>query len=346
MSEHSKQPTLPLQLPFLDEHKTSRQRKLEKLAQIVDFEKFRPLLNKLCRFKDNGRGRRHYDVVQMFRVLVLQNMYGLSDEQMEDEMREVFSFRAFLMLGSDTPDARTIWAFRNKLGAEGVKELFDHFNGMLQEAGVTYSKGTIIDSSFHEAPRQRNSREENAHIKETHEAPEEWSEEKRRHKDIDATWTRKGGVTYFGTKNHVAVDEGTKLIRNYVVGTASQHDSRVCEDLMPEGTEEMLADSAYAGEEREARLRERGIEPLIVERRRRGQPELTEAQRRKNAAITPRRSRVEHVFGAIRHMKGDIVRCVGIARARIRIGLVNLAYNMLRLCQLTSLTPGVLCPQH
>ncbi len=112
---------------------------------------------------------------------------------------------------------------------------------------------------------------------------------------------------------------------------------------MPEGTEEMLADSAYTGEEREAGLREKGIEPLIVERRRRGQPELTEAQKRKNAAITPRRSRVEHVFGAIRHMKGDIVRCIGIERSRIRIGLVNLAYNMLRLCQLTSLTPAAPC---
>ncbi len=65
-----------------------------------------------------------------------------------------------------------------------MKALFDQFNGMLLEAGITYTKGTIIDSSFHEAPRQRNSRDENAHIKETHESPENWSEKKRSHKDI------------------------------------------------------------------------------------------------------------------------------------------------------------------
>ncbi len=98
------------------------------------------------------------------------------------------------------------------------------------------------------------------------------------------------------------------------------------------------------GDAREAGLREKGIEPFIVERYRRGQPELTEAQKHKNAAISPRYSRGEHVFGAIRHVKVDIVRCFGLARRSIRIGLVNWVYIMLRFCPLTLHTSGVLCP--
>ncbi len=348
MPDHAKRPTLPFQQVFLKKHTTSRQKQLAKLSEVVDFEKFRPILDELCGFKNSsGRGRRHYDVVQMFRILVLQNLYGMSDEQMEDEIYEVNSFRVFLGLGfaDSVPDARTIWLFRNKLGAEGVRMLFEHFNSMLLESGISYSKGTIIDSSFHEAPRQRNSREENSHIKKTGEAPESWSEKKRRHKDTDASWTKKGGVTYHGYKNHVAVDEGTKLIRDFRASTASLHDSQIFEELIQEETKEALGDSAYKCEAKEAALREKGVKALIVEKRRRGQAELTEAQKQKNAAIAARRSRVEHVFGAIRHMKGDIVRCIGITRCRIRIGMVNLVYNMLRLCQLSSHAKGGLCTQ-
>ena len=99
--------------------------------------------------------------------------------------------------------------------------------------------------------KKRNSKSENAHIKETGESPKERSAKKKAHKDIEATWTRKGNEKHDGYKNHAAVDLKTKMIRDYKVTTAKIHDSQVCEELLPEGTEAVYADSAYMGKERE-----------------------------------------------------------------------------------------------
>lgn len=145
----------------------------------------------------------------------------------------------------DIPDARTIWAFRERLGAEGARGLFDTFWKVMEEAGIKFSKGVAIDASFQEAPRERNSREENKRIKEEGAAPAERNKHKRAPKDMDARWANKGDETHYGYKNHVAADVKTKLIRDYRVTPASDHDISVFEDIIPEHTRDIYADSAY-----------------------------------------------------------------------------------------------------
>lgn len=304
---------------------------LQDLQQHINFEEFRPKLDELCHYSEKGRP--HYDVVKMFRILILQTLYDLSDEDMEFNLCDRLSFQKFVGIGvmDDVPDARTIWKFRQRLGSSGVRELFKEFDRMMREKGLSYGKGTAVDASFQEAKRQRNSKEENADIKETGKAPQEWSAKKTAHKDVEATWTKKGNEKHFGYKNHAAVDLKTKMIRDYKVTTAKTHDSQVCEDIIPEGTKAVYADSAYMGKEREETLQKRHIKAYFVKRATRHK-KLSEKEQKRNHRLAHTRARVEHVFGAIKQFYGDTVRYIGLERCGVRVGLVNLLYNMKRFC--------------
>ena len=133
-----------------------------------------------------------------------------------------------LTIADDIPDSKTIWNFTEKLkDLSLVKELFDLFTKELNRLGLIVNEGKIIDASFVESPRQRNSREENKHIKEIGSSPEQWEEKpnKKGQKDIDAKWTKKNNQNYFGYKDHAKVDDKSKLIEDYMVTDASVHKS-------------------------------------------------------------------------------------------------------------------------
>ena len=207
-------------------------------------------------------GAKPYDYVLMFKILVLQRMYHLSDEQTEYQIRDRLSFRDFLGLasGDRVPDARTIWVFRKELTEKGLFDvLFDKFSQHLVDNNLIMNEGIIIDGSFVEVPRQRNSREENKLIKEG-KGDELWNEEegdteddkkhkanKKRHKDTDARWTKKGGEKFYGYKAHAKIDAKSKLIKKCVATAASEHDSKPTKQLVDESDrgQTLHADSAY-----------------------------------------------------------------------------------------------------
>ena len=190
---------------------------LVKLNKVVPWNSFRPALGILrAREKKSNAGAKPYDVIVMFKILILQSLYNLSDEATEYQVLDRLSFMRFLglRLGSRVPDAKTIWLFREQLTEAGLAgELFRQFETVLEENGFAAKKGQIIDASIVQAPKQRNSREENAQIKEG-EIPQDWEEAKRRQKDIDAQWTKRNGKRYYGYKNHVNVDVKHKIIRD------------------------------------------------------------------------------------------------------------------------------------
>lgn len=319
---------------------------IDELQKYIDFEIFRETLEALCKY--GTKGRPHYDVVQMFKILILQTLYNLSDEEMEFQLSDRLSFQRFAEIGyaDNVPDARTIWKFRERLGAEGSRQLFDLFFSEMKKRGLQCSKGKMVDATFQEAPRQRNTPQENEYIKENGKAPEEWSKKKKAHKDVEATWTKKNNETHFGFKAHVKSDEKSKVIENYETTTASTHDSKVCAELFDgkasEKGQELLADSGYFGEDIANSVKAKGVKPRIIQRRVRGQKELSNWQKKWNHAIAKRRCTIEHIFGAIRHFGGDIVRSIGLERCKIRHGLVFLLYNMKRFCYLGR--TGQLCP--
>ena len=186
-------------------------------------------------------------------------------------------------------------------------------------------------------PRQRNTREENETVK-AGKTPAEWEKKpaKNRQKDKDARWTKKHGKSFFGYKNHVNADARHKLIRRYDVSDASVHDSQKLDGLLNKAntSEEVYADSAYRSAETEAKLKARGFRSRIHRRGSRNHP-LSQAQEAANRRKSKVRARVEHVFGAQENAPGGrLVRTIGSVRAKAKIGLQNLAYNIRRLVTL------------
>jgi IS5 family transposase len=312
---------------------------LPKLKKLVDWERFRLELE-VARDKErkSNAGRKPFDVVLMFKVLVLQSLYNLSDEKIEFQIRDRISFMRFLdlRLGDGVPDEKTIWLFREQLTEAGlIKRLFDEFDAFLEEKGFSARRGQIIDASIVESPRQRNSREENQQIK-AGQIPEDWSEQKKRQKDTDARWTKKNGQNYYGYKNHIDVDVKHKLIRDYEVTPASVHDSQVFEDLLDEdnSSRDVWADSAYRSEEKLEELKNRKYREHL-QRKGCRHKKLTQREAQGNRTRSRIRSRVEHVFGVQAKRAGNlIVRAIGLVRVKAKLGLRNLAYNLDRYCVL------------
>jgi len=312
---------------------------LPKLKKLVNWERFRPELEAVRdKERKSNAGRKPFDVVLMFKVLVLQSLYNLSDEKIEFQIRDRISFMRFLdlSLGDAAPDEKTIWLFREQLAEAGlIKRLFQEFDAFLEEKGFSARKGQIIDASIVEAPRQRNSRDENRQIK-AGQIPEEWSEQKKRQKDTDARWTKKNGQNYYGYKNHIDVDVKHKLIRDYEVTPASVHDSQVFEALLDENnsSRDVWADSAYRSEDKLKELKKRKYREHL-QRKGCRYKKLTDREAQGNRTRSRIRSRVEHVFGVQAKRAGNlIVRAIGLIRVKAKVGLRNLAYNLDRYCAL------------
>jgi len=309
---------------------------LEKLNRAIDWELFRPKLTKVFKKQAKGAGGRPpYDYVMLFKVLVLQRIYNLSDDQTEYQINDRMSFMRFLGLGlgDRVPDAKTIWLYRDTLTkANVIRELFDLFNAQLEDAGLITHTGTIVDATFVEAPRQHNHHNENEDIKKGN-VPDAWKKpeniHKLRRKDMDARWTRKGREFHFGYKDHVKADADSKLITDYTVTPANVHDSQPMPTMINETDKAVYADSAYWGSV-VAEALPQNVENCIQERGTKKQP-LTEEQKASNRIKSKTRCRIEHIFGFMTNsMHGITVRSVGLARAEFNIGLTNLIYNLCR----------------
>jgi len=308
---------------------------LLKLNKVIDWEVFRePLEEVRNKKRKSNAGAKPYDVVLMFKILIIQSLYNLSDDRIEFQILDRISFMRFLDLGlgDRVPDAKTIWLFREQITEAGlIKPLFEQFDVCLGESGFFAQKGQIIDASIVETPRQRNSREDNKRIKQG-EIPEGWNTAKKRQKDIDAQWTKKNGKNHYGYKNHICVDIKHKLVRDYDVTDAAVHDSQVFDQLIDESnsSRDVYADSAYRSEKSVERLKERGFREHLQRKGYRHR-KLTEREKRGNRTRAKKRCRVEHVFGVQAMMSGGLIlRTIGLVRAKAKIGLMNLAYNMNR----------------
>jgi IS5 family transposase len=311
---------------------------LEKISKVIDFEMFRAVLEPklLNQGKKNNAGAKPFDVVMMFKIVVLQRYYGLGDTQIEYQILDRLSFKKFLGLesGDKVPDEKTVWAFRERITNIGlVEDIFLQFTKHLESKGLIINKGKMVDASFTVAPRQRNTRDENKKIKEGN-GDELWNDRpnKKKHKDIDARWTKKNGETFFGYKNHAKVDTKSKFIDNYEVTDASVHDSQPLDDLLAEDDsgQDFFADSAYTGKEQEKVINKYEMNNKVHEKGYRNKP-LTDEQKASNKEKSKIRARVEHVFGFMEQsMNGLVVKSVGIKRATGIIGLINLTYNLFR----------------
>ena len=307
-----------------------------KIKDLIDWESFFPLLVTITGYdkKDWSKGGNlPFHPLLMFKILILQAYHGLSDDAVEYQIKDRLSFMNFLdlQMGDSVPDAKTIWDFKElieKNQQDGSRKLFDHFHSLLTQQGLIAKEGSIIDASFVDVPKQRNSREENKKIKEG-ERPEGFEKDtpKGAQKDCDARWTKKNNETHYGYKNHAKVDAKSKLIDSYSTTPANRHDSQVFEDLLDDKDNAILADSAYLSEENDQVLIEHSLENFVMLKAQRNKP-LSPVDAQYNKKVSRIRVRVEHVFGRMKAMGADYCRKIGLKRAKQHISLTNLTYNM------------------
>lgn len=334
---------------------------LERLVAVVDFEVFRgPLVAALRRSARGKGGRPPFDPVLMFKILVLQALYSLSDEATEFQIKDRLSFQRFLGLGLDgtVPDATTVWLFRERLvKAKAIDRLFARFDAALTDRGYLAMGGQIIDATVVPAPKQRNTEAEKAAIKEGR-MPEDWKPTKARQKDRDARWSVKYtkakvkegadpkafkpvdlAIPMFGYKNHIGIDRTYGLIRTWDASAANAHDGARLPDVVSKDNtgSGVWADTAYRSKKNEAFLA-KGMFTSHIHQKKPPRRPMPEHIARANAKRSAVRSAVEHVFAGQKHRMGLVVRTIGIARARIKIGMANLAYNFQRLAWLEGRT--------
>jgi IS5 family transposase len=250
----------------------------------------------------------------MLKALLLQRWYALADEGLEEALSDRLSFRRFCGFGLDdeTPDAKTICRFRLALMAAGLPErLFAALDRQVAAKGLFVKSGTLIDATLVEADVKRPPKDQG-----------EVSEH-----DPDAGFTRRGQKSFFGYKAHIAVDQGTDLIRGAILTGADMGDSLVADALIQGDERTVYADKAYDSEARRQALAEAGIVDALMHRRhpRRRQPSW------QNVALTPIRCQVERLFGLMKRSYGyRRARYRGLARNRTQLLLMCMAINLRR----------------
>jgi len=325
---------------------------LERLSTVIDFEIFRRELDVALNRSDGSKGGRPpMDAVLMFKVLVIQALYGLSDAQAEFQILDRRSFGRFLGLddGDRVPDETTIWRFREALvQAKAVDKLFTRFDAHLKEAGYLAMGGQIVDASIIAAPRQRMTDEEKEIVKGGG-IPPDWSANPRKlaQKDRDGRWTLKRGrkkkrpdgspmmeisTPIFGYKSHINTDRRHGFVRRWSVTDASRYDGRKLGGLLDRDNtgSEIWADTAYRSQKNEKKIARAGLTSKVHFRKPPGKA-LPAKLERANAARSKVRSAVEHLFAEMKSRMGLFVRTIGIDRATAKIGMANIAFNMKRL---------------
>jgi IS5 family transposase len=205
--------------------------------------------------------------------------------------------------------------------------------------GVVAKEGTLVDASFIKVPKQRNKRDENSDIKKGA-VPLEFGKSKNKlsQKDCDARWVTKYKTKEFGYKDHISVDQKTKVITNYTVTPSSTHDSQAIKDLINEDDNALYADSAYKSKEIEDYLKENNVKSKIINRAYRNKS-LSNKQHKQNHKHSKTRVRVEHIFGTLKTSMNNALslKAIGLQRIKSLTGLLNLTYNLLRYEQLARL---------
>jgi IS5 family transposase len=298
------------------------------ISDQLNWKQFEWRLNKaLKRLEKDPKkgGRPPFDPLVMFKIVVLQSYYQLSDDEMEFQLYDRLSFRQFVGLkdGNKIPDAKTIWFFKDLLSqTNAMKKLFEIFGEHLANLGLQARGGQIIDASIQEVRKPRSRREE---AYETDAA--------KAQRDGDADFTKKNGKRYFGYKNHINMDKRHKFIRSYDATPASPHDSQHFEAVFDEENtgSEIYADSAYRGGKCDELVNAKALKDKRQHRAYRNKP-LTGHQERANKSRSKVRALVEHAFAPLKNWaKRFQIRSIGLKRAAFSIGLGNLIYNMRRL---------------
>jgi IS5 family transposase len=285
--------------------------RLSQISDLIDWRPFRQILEEMYDNKSEKGGRPNCDVILMFKILVLQQWYGLSDLEVERQMADRISFMAFLGFPNRFPDSRTIWLFKQRIAETGKdKMIWAELQRQLDSMGLRVRNGMIQDATFIESDPGSSKKAR--------------GEDARTRRSRDGTWAKKGNETHFGYKLHQTTDIDFCLIREIETTTASVHDSQV--DLSVEGVP-VLRDRGYFG------VPARGID--FTMKRRTTEKQLSDLDKERNRLICKLRSPGERPHAVIKRVFGaGRVLVTTIRRTRVIMTVTAFAYNLFQLCTL------------
>jgi IS5 family transposase len=280
---------------------------LEKIAAFVDWK---PVERLLSGVRGGNMGAPAYPSLMMFKALLLQRWYALSDPALEEALKDRLSFRRFLGVGLSEalPDHSSLWRFREAMGVKLSERVFAEIGRQIEASGFVLKQGTLIDASLIPAAINAPKKPESPMPPDQDGRPA--SKLVRSELDPDAAWTKKGASYFFGYKIHAAMDETSRIIRRVRFTPANINESAEADRLICGDEQMALADKAYDSRERRATLKDIGIANGIM---RRGHPKrpLTRAEVRRNKRISKRRGAIEPIFNLFKNV-------YGLARARYR----------------------------
>lgn len=303
-----------------------RNDQLERLHGLVRWYRFEKVLSGL---RDDGPGRAAWPVLVMFKALLLQALYGLSERELEAALGDRLSFRRFVGLSIEDaiPDHTTLNRFRNGLiGAGLLEKLFSELDRQLDQAGMILRRGTMLDATLIEAASVPPSDGRDGR-------------EPRPGRDPDAAFAKRSGKpgSTYGYKAHVGVDEGSGLIRSLITTPANVNDTVPADALILGDEKVVWADSAYHTHARQRRLKEAKIKPRLMRRPNKHHPDLPPRLKRYNDLIARRRAAVETTFATLKNrMNLRVIRYVGLTKARAQVLMAAIAFNLRRWTALTA----------
>ncbi len=312
------QPKRQDQPTFFDlavERRGAANRVLETITQVVDFTEAEQRVG--ATYGVGGRPASRAGV--LLRVMILQHLYGLSDPQAEEQLKDRLSFQKFVQLDAQeaVPDETTICRFRQRLIQCGLHEqLLELVNRQLEARGYIVKRTTLVDATLVESSRKR----PDAQLADQGLAP-----------DAEASYTRKYGQSFYGYKAHISSDGEHQLIRTAVISTAKTQDAHVFERIAPTDTQAIYGDKAYDTKANQAWMRERGIRNG-VEKKGAHHIKLTQRDQRNNRRKQRVRRHIERIFAHLKKWQYyRRVRYLGLIRNQLELTLKAVAYNLKRL---------------
>jgi len=285
--------------------------RLSQISDIINWDPIRDILDEMYDNKSERGGRPNCDVILMFKILILQRWYGLSDLEVERQMADRISFMSFLGFPDPFPDSRTIWLFKERMGKTGKDQIvWAELQRQLDDMGLQVKRGTIQDATFIEADPGSSNKPR--------------GDDARTRRSSDGTWAKKGNETHFGYKLHQLTDIDYCLIRDIETSTASLHDSQV--DLSIPGVP-VFRDRGYFG------VKAKGID-FTMKRRTTDRP-LDELDKERNHLISILRSPGERPHAVIKRVFGSgRVLVTTVKRVAVEMMVAAFAFNLHQLCTL------------
>jgi IS5 family transposase len=285
--------------------------RLSQISELIDWTPIRRRLDEMYHNKGEKGGRPNCDVILMFKILILQQWFGLNDLEVERQIADRISFMSFLGFPNPAPDSRTIWLFKERMAETGMdKVIWAELQRQLDAMGLQVKRGTIQDATFIESDHG-SSKKPRGH-------------EAKTRRSRDGTWAKKGDEIHFGYKLHQKTDIDYTLIREIATTTASLHDSQI--DLSIEG-EPVFRDRGYFG------AKAKGID-FTMKRRTTDKP-LEELDKERNRLISKLRSPGERPHAVIKRVfNSGWVLVTTIRRVCVKMMVTAFAFNLYQLCTL------------